>query len=532
VTELLRWTRILTAGLLLVATPAPREAGAVDFEKLVMPGPVIADHADVEGECRQCHSPFDRAAESGLCIACHEEVSLDIEAGSGFHGRSPAVGSTGCRSCHSDHRGREADITGLDPETFDHATTDHPLTGLHARVSCAGCHTPGRTHRDTPDNCVECHRSDDPHAGELGEDCQQCHSAVGWRSTRFDHSSTEFQLTGAHESVPCALCHTTDRYSDAPKECASCHAVDDVHRGRFGRACASCHSVVGWSSTRFDHDTTDFRLRGAHRQASCAQCHGRPASGQAAPGGAGPVAGKRCASCHAAEDAHRGSYGTDCGACHGSVRWRDIHFDHARDAKFALEGAHGKLECLRCHQGKLADARSDTSCYGCHLGDDVHAGQEGRSCELCHGSRSWTEQVRFDHELASFPLLGLHAVASCEACHSDARFKNADDDCRSCHAADDAHRGALGQDCQTCHNPNGWSRWRFDHDRSTDFALRGGHVGLPCEACHDTPAIGRVRRASSCESCHSADDAHSGSFGSRCGDCHLESGWETLRMGR
>jgi len=530
--------RIRSIALSVIATAVAHggPAHAIDIEKLVMPGPVIEAHADVEGECRQCHSPFDRGAEKGLCLACHEDIALDLEARSGYHGRHQSIASSSCRSCHPEHKGRAADVTGLDPETFDHDLTDHPLTGLHARVPCADCHPADRKHRDTASDCIECHRTDDPHAGKLGDDCKSCHDPAGWRETRFDHSATDFPLEGGHEAVACALCHTDDRYKETPSQCAACHVVDDVHRGRFGRLCASCHVASSWATTGFDHNRgTDFPLRGAHTSTKCAQCHRVPTSKSKKRhpnAGAGPVAGSRCVDCHSAEDEHRGSFGTRCGACHGSIRWRDIRFDHARDAKLALEGAHKDLSCRRCHTGKLDDSRSDASCYACHVADDVHAGQEGRSCELCHGSASWSQQVRFDHDLASFPLLGLHAVASCEACHADSRFKNAPEDCRSCHEADDAHDGALGTSCEECHDPNGWGRWRFDHDTETDFALKGGHVGLPCKACHDTPAIGRVRASSGCDSCHSAEDPHAGSFGSRCGDCHVEEGWEKLRMGR
>ena len=100
--------RRLLVALAFLALALP--AAAVDVEKLVMPGPVIAGHADVEGECTTCHAPFDREAEDGLCIECHEGVGADLSAGVGFHGRAPGIGTTPCRSCHTDHEGRDADI--------------------------------------------------------------------------------------------------------------------------------------------------------------------------------------------------------------------------------------------------------------------------------------------------------------------------------------------------------------------------------------------------------------------------------------
>ena len=44
----------------------------------IMPGPVIEGHADIEGDCKQCHAPLSDTLQSDLCIACHEDVGFDI----------------------------------------------------------------------------------------------------------------------------------------------------------------------------------------------------------------------------------------------------------------------------------------------------------------------------------------------------------------------------------------------------------------------------------------------------------------------
>ena len=75
----------LVALLLLAAGPA----GGIDLETLVMPGPVIQGHADVEEECTKCHQPFDRAGEKALCLECHEDVGADVQAASATPGASP-----------------------------------------------------------------------------------------------------------------------------------------------------------------------------------------------------------------------------------------------------------------------------------------------------------------------------------------------------------------------------------------------------------------------------------------------------------
>ena len=133
--------------------------------------------------------------------------------------------------------------------------------------------------------------------------------------------------------------------------------------------------------------------------------------------------------------------------------------------------------------------------------------------------------------VATFPLLGMHAVASCEQCHATARFKDASSDCGACHAEDDKHLQRLGTDCAICHNPNGWQRWRFDHETRTSFALTGAHAELDCHACHRLPAEAGVVASSSCASCHARDDRHKGAFGSDCARCHGSQTWEDVDMG-
>jgi hypothetical protein len=138
--------------------------------------------------------------------------------------------------------------------------------------------------------------------------------------------------------------------------------------------------------------------------------------------------------------------------------------------------------------------------------------------------------VRFDHDITRFPLLGLHAAELCEACHTSTRFRDVDPSCVGCHSSDDAHDQKLGKNCGRCHNPNGWSIWRFDHRRDTDFPLRGGHDGLNCLSCHRRPSPGAVSQASDCASCHDFDDVHSGGFGRDCGRCHHEEGWSNVKI--
>jgi len=497
-------------------------AAPPDLQTLVMPGPVIAGHADVESNCRRCHEPFDRRVQRRLCLECHEDVAADIDRHEGFHGR--ALGddpSIECRVCHTEHKGRDADVVGFSPGSFDHASTDFPLEGVHARTACGGCHLPDKKWREAPSRCADCHGKADPHAGGLGQKCGDCHDPAGWTKARFDHARTRFPLEGAHARVDCALCHPNASYEGTATDCASCHAVNDAHRGRFGSDCRSCHSVESWTRAVFDHGIeTGFALEGAHRKARCAACHG-------SEGDLKKELPKDCFGCHRNDDDHRGRNGTACGDCHDTSKWASVSFDHARASEFPLRGAHQDLDCERCHKGVLGHESLSMECVSCHETDDAHRGSLGRDCGKCHDEKSWADRVAFDHGLTKFPLLGLHAVTPCEECHLGGRFGDARIACAECHE-DDHHSGRLGDDCARCHTPNGWRFWKFDHASETTFALHGAHADLDCHACHTQPAAGNLHTPKNCAACHERDDAHSGRLGRRCQSCHVETNWKEV----
>jgi hypothetical protein len=508
---------------MLAAALGPGPAGAVELEKLVMPGPVIEGHAEIESECGRCHAPFRAEAQDALCLDCHEEVGEDRRTGAGFHGRAPGASTAACRDCHGEHRGRDADVVGLDPTAFDHGLTDFPLRGAHGRTACDACHAADEPHREAESACAACHREDDPHLGRLGPSCADCHTETDWREARFDHGTTDFALEGRHRDVACGACHPAQRYEGTATDCAACHRQDDIHRGRFGAACGDCHHPKGWSAVRFDHGRdTRFPLRGSHASARCEACHGDSLEKLATD----------CVSCHREDDVHRGRNGTDCERCHREDRWATEIFDHDRMTEFPLKGAHRSASCERCHVGPVDQHELDTACVACHREDDVHAGQQGERCAECHDEVGWTHRVFFDHDLTAFPLLGMHAVAACEQCHATSRFKDTPHACNECHAGDDIHRGRLGPDCARCHNPNAWNLWRFDHATQTSFPLRGAHESLDCHACHRGAADAGFALATSCFSCHSDDDRHHGGFGRDCGRCHGDLSWRDVRIGR
>ncbi|MCP5145294.1 MAG: cytochrome C [Gammaproteobacteria bacterium] len=563
--------------MVLHAAPA---AGQQILERLVMPGDLTASHADLEATCEKCHLPFQKTSQATLCLQCHEDIAADIEGGLGFHGRQKSASQEECRSCHTDHKGRDANIAVLDTLTFDHAVTDFPLEGRHVGLSCTGCHSDSGFKLEET-GCVACHADEEPHNGQFDNTCGDCHSPAGWSEVRFDHAATDFPLTGKHTEAACRACHVGEQYTGVSSECVSCHLVSDIHAGRLGRECADCHAPEGWAEVVFDHGkATDFPLTGRHQNIECTACHrdGLPGS---------PLE-PECASCHRGDDIHAGLNGNQCQQCHTADTWRKSLFDHATDTDFPLREGHASLSCNACHVDNVYEAELDAACVSCHRGDDVHAGSMGEACadchqesgwsnatfdhdtatdfpltgrhamascqqchandtdpaqtptqcnscheaddvhdgltgdqcQRCHNSEGWLVDVTFDHDLSAFPLIGLHALVPCEQCHLAGTLARVDAGCENCHADENPHGDSFAGGCGQCHTPNDWSFWDFDHDTQTDYPLSGRHADIQCEACHQGPLVRATRGLHTCADCHRADDVHEGAFGASCDRCH------------
>jgi hypothetical protein len=146
-------------------------ATAQVLDSLVMPGKVIEGHAKIEADCKSCHLPFKKMAQSSLCLDCHKEVAADVKAKKGFHGKTPDAVGKDCKTCHTDHKGRAMKIAAFDHATFKHQYTDYPLNGAHAKAECKSCHKSSEKFRDAPSGCNDCHKKDDVHKGSLGAAC-------------------------------------------------------------------------------------------------------------------------------------------------------------------------------------------------------------------------------------------------------------------------------------------------------------------------------------------------------------------------
>ncbi len=418
--------------------------------------------AHAETECRDCHNA-ESIPDKGPLIKAGKDLNRT------FLGLSQE-----CNSCHADeHRGQLSQkcqtCHSMDiwkpVRGFDHQVTRFPLTGRHKTVQCQECHKTITDNRAPDDptylkmnriafsQCSDCHT--DPHQGRFEQTCASCHNTSGWNSVAiadFDHDKTRYPLRGKHVKVQCESCHKPGKpYRGlAFRRCMDCHS--DFHQRQFARrpsrgACEECHTVDGYSPSKFtlkEHQTTDFKLQGAHLAVACVDCHsGTPQSGRSAARGRMiqvnrfVMKSSTCQDCHG--DPHFGEVNKflkadGCLYCHNINSWEKITFNHSQTG-FDLKGQHSRAECSSCHKptgsgtkrARINFANMSMVCQDCHR--DVHQGQfmtmqrvkgnldKVTDCSRCHNSEDWS-QTNFNHDRDSkFKLEGLHSTVSCKHCH-------------------------------------------------------------------------------------------------------------------
>ncbi|MFQ5509080.1 MAG: cytochrome C [Leptospirillia bacterium] len=338
---------------------------------------------------------------------------------------------------------------------------------------------------------------------EYEEDCSSCHR-------RFSKGSQRDLCLDCHEEVAADVKAKEGfhgrRARVAEAECRDCHPD---HLGRDA-------DVIQLDPETFEHADTDFALEGAHRKARCERCHKPDVAFREAP--------SACFSCHEEDDIHEGRLGEKCGTCHDESRWAaTTAFDHDK-TDFPLKGAHKEVTCAFCHPNERYKDIPDR-CISCHRLNDEHGGRYGDKCEDCHTPEEWEKTV-FDHDKdTDYPLVGHHADVACDVCHTGKLSDELETTCITCHKSDDTHKGKYGKECETCHVPKDWDKVDFDHDKDTDFILKGRHIKTECNACHKGDLYGEALKDATCHSCHRKDDVHRGEQGKQCDRCHNETGW-------
>jgi hypothetical protein len=499
-------------------------AGA-DFQSLASPGPLAKAHAGFEQSCDKCHVPF-KGIPSTSCLACHTATQKRIASNVGTHAAFAREGKK-CASCHKDHKGRAHELSPpVEARGFDHAArTGIALTGKHAAVACAACHTKGangpRWIDIKPlDDCGGCHK--DAHAGALGASCKSCHAPAAWKPATKTISDHLVPMTGGHAGRKCADCHTRGAHLVETSTCGDCH---EQKHGGTRAPCKSCHNVENWKSATFQHDFCSCILPGKHQTAPCLACH---------PAFRFKPTPFACAACHDKDRKHE-ELGA-CARCHSALSWKTRAFDHNQPrVGFALAGKHLEVGCENCHTKKGVFKGAPRACEGCHK---VPQHGDFGGCAQCHDVAGFGKQ-RFSHDQTRFPLDGQHARQSvrCESCH--AKFKKGEftpgpNACALCHAdphggqfaapAGAAHTSSPRFGCKDCHTTQTWTPSTIDaarHAAEIGYALAGKHVGVACSSCH---AAGRfVDTPRACAQCHV--DRHDGRFGGECARCHDESSW-------
>ncbi|MFA6128912.1 MAG: hypothetical protein WC699_16555 [Bacteroidales bacterium] len=497
--------------------------------------PLTAGH-DIS--CTLCHTNGSYSKITAECFSCH---ATDYNAAKDPDHQHLNL-SHNCLDCHTtspkwkpakfaEHDGRFFPVySGSHSDTWTSCTDCHKQTGSYAEFTCIDCHEHDKS------------RMDNSHDEANGYQynslaCFTCHP-TGREEGGFNHSQTQFPLTGAHTSADCAKCHIKG-FAGTAMDCNSCHkakydqAQAPVHTtAGIPMQCETCHSTIAWTPSSFNHGTTGFVLTGGHsRIAQCADCHK----------GIITEAKRTCVPCHQvqydnARDHRLQAFPLDCLACHTVENWQAVTFDHAL-SKFPLTGAHIRVDCALCHKNGYAG--TPTECNSCH-GTNYSTAQNPNHaaagipvvCETCHNTTAWRPSV-FNHATTGFALSGGHStIVQCSLCHKGTVL-NTRTECIACHQvqydnAKDHKAQSYPLNCGMCHNANNWLNATFNHSQ-TGFPLTGAHLTTLCAKCHIN---GFQNTPNTCYGCHASkynstsNPNHvTAQFPTNCEACHNSTAW-------
>lgn len=281
----------------------------------------VRSHAELGRQCGACHeAPWSRDRMDERCLECHDDIQQAMRDTANTHGRVRDV--TACVSCHSEHQG--ADASAFQPGRLGplHEALDFALTGGHRRVACDQCHKGAKDragYAKAPRTCIGCHREDDRHRGQYGENCASCHSTRRWGDTNFAHQIFPVDH-GAKGRGKCGSCH--ENPADYKQyTCYTCHEhsrekVAEEHRGMRGQNIEDCVQCHRGGALNFAHRV--FPLN---------------------HGGEGRIA---CKTCHENPDNYK-QY--TCYNCHEHSRAR-VEREHRGEVR-----AQNLDDCVRCHRG-------------------------------------------------------------------------------------------------------------------------------------------------------------------------------------
>mgnify|MGYP001183618111 CR=1 FL=1 len=455
----------------------------------ISPGELTVAHSNLEGmsNCVQCHDLGDKVS-STKCLDCHKEIKTLVDQNRGYHS-SVNVKNKECIVCHSEHHGRIFDMTRFDEKEFDHKLTKYKLEGEHAKIECRDCHIAENiSNRD--------------------------------------------------------LKKRANTYLGLDKKCLTCH--DDFHQKTLSNDCSKCHDLEAFKpATLFDHNETDFKLKGKHIEVKCVLCHDTIQRNGKEFQKFADVPFKKCNDCHT--DPHKDNFVNSCSECHTESSFADFigrkSFNHNK-TNFALKGKHNNVDCFKCHKNTMNPATifvdllavTENNCVKCHK--DVHSGKFGTDCAKCHTEKGFTSMKTmdfFNHNLTDYPLEGKHVSIDCKKCHTEKTTKAIDfARCSNCHK--DYHEGefkknGLVDDCDKCHSlKEGFtvSLYTLERHQTNAFKLDGAHMATPCSECHMVEKKWKFRNiGTTCTDCH--DNPHEKRFQqngvTNCERCHITDNW-------
>ncbi|MCX6283386.1 MAG: cytochrome C [Bacteroidetes bacterium] len=227
--------------------------------------------------CKSCHkNNVTDPVKHERCIDCHTDY---------HYGQFIKQGVlTDCSACHS--------TKGFTSTSFtieQHNAANFKLQGAHLATPCFACHKKQEkwSFRQIGIHCADCHK--DIHEGFINKkyysetNCTICHNPSRWGDVSFDHSQTQFAITGPHATLSCRACHFKkdslgtehQQFAGMSANCSGCHK--DNHHRQFETNgitdCLRCHNASIWKIANFDHNKTAFKLDGKHQNVPCAKCH-------------------------------------------------------------------------------------------------------------------------------------------------------------------------------------------------------------------------------------------------------------------
>ena len=233
-----------------------------------------------------------------------------------------------------------------------------------------------------------------------------------------------------------------------------------------------------------------------------------------------------------------------------------------------LSRAHESLEgvdrCTQCHE--QGTEITGAKCLACHADirsviasrHGMHFRNSTSGCVSCHkehlgktASITLFDPRSFDHARTGYLLTGKHAAVPCVSCHAPQRitdpavqqmlkqhprqtYLGLQDRCSGCHA--DRHGRTLGENCRSCHTPDGWKPAAAFNHGMTKFPLAGKHASIACLRCHpgaavrepSHPVLFAVKEYADCTPCHASPHGKSPAIRT-CKTCHVAEGWSVVR---